>query len=235
MSLKHAFRQKKKLPDWVFAPLALSLKFLKAIMRTETIDPNGCMNPETYPYITVTWHNRLLFFPAMFPKRARKRTTALISASRDGQYVADLVKQFGIESARGSSSRKGAMAFGESLEHLKRERNVSVTPDGPRGPKYVMSLGPIALAAKTGTPILPVAVNYSSYWQLGSWDNFQIPKPWAKISLVLGDPIAIPKGLSKEEMEPWREKVEQALNKISLVNNGEPENSGAKPATSDKN
>ena len=217
MSLKHAFRQKKKLPDWIFIPPALLLKFLKVLMRTETIDPNGCMDPATYPYITVTWHNRLLFFPAMFPKKARERTTALISASRDGQYVADLVKRFGIESARGSSSRKGAVAFGESLEHLERGRNVSVTPDGPRGPRYVMSLGPIALASKTGVPILPVAVNYSSHWELRSWDGFQIPKPWAKISLVLGDPIEIPKGLSKEEMEPWRERVERELNRVSLV------------------
>jgi lysophospholipid acyltransferase (LPLAT)-like uncharacterized protein len=217
MSLKHAFRQKKKLPDWVFIPPALILKFLKVLMRTEIVDPGGHMNPETYPYITVTWHNRLLFFPAMFPKYARKRTTALISASRDGQYIADLVKRFGIESARGSSSRRGAVALDASIKHLKRGRNVSVTPDGPRGPRYEMSIGPIALASKTGVPILPVSVNYSSYWELGSWDRFQIPKPWAKITLVLGEPIEIPRGLSKEEMEPWRETARKKLDAISGV------------------
>jgi lysophospholipid acyltransferase (LPLAT)-like uncharacterized protein len=80
-----------------------------------------------------------------------------------------------------------------------------------------MSLGPIALASKTGVPILPVAVNYSSYWELKSWDRFQIPKPWAKITLVLGDPIEIPRGLSKEEMEPWRKTVQEKLDAISGV------------------
>jgi lysophospholipid acyltransferase (LPLAT)-like uncharacterized protein len=217
MSIKHAFRQKKKLPDWMFIPPALLLRCLKALMRTEIVDPGGRMDPSTYPYVTVTWHNRLLFFPAMFPKQARTRTTALISASRDGQYVADLVKRFGIESVRGSSSRRGAMALDGAIKHLERGRNVSVTPDGPRGPRYEMSLGPIALASKTGVPILPVAVNYSSYWELKSWDRFQIPKPWAKITLVLGDPIEIPRGLSKEEMEPWRKTVQEKLDAISGV------------------
>jgi len=217
MSLKHAFRQKKKLPDWLFIPPALLLKFLKAVMRTEIVDPGGHMDPDTYPYITVTWHNRLLFFPAMFPKYARKRTTALISASRDGQYIADLVKVFGIQAARGSSSRKGAAALDASIKHLKQGRNVSVTPDGPRGPKYKMSIGPIALASKTGVPILPVSVNYSSYWELRSWDAFQIPKPWAKISLILGDPIEIPRDISKEEMERWTEVVRGKLNDISNI------------------
>ena len=215
MSLKKKFRQIKKLPTWLFIPPVYFIKFMKFCMRTEIRDPNSCMNTETYPYITITWHNRLMFFPVMFPRFARKKTAALISASRDGQYIADVVTLFGIKSVRGSSSRRGAVALKASLDCLNDKCNLSMTPDGPRGPKYKMSKGPVIMASKTGFPVLPVSVNYSSYWELKSWDRFQIPKPWAKITLILGDPINIPPDLSDEETEEWRRVLEQKLNAIS--------------------
>ena len=215
MSLKKKFRQIKKLPTWLFIPPVLLLRFMKLCMRTEIVDPNGCMDVKTYPYITITWHNRLMFFPVMFPKFARRKTAALISASRDGQYIADVVKLFGIRSVRGSSSRRGAVALKGALECLQDKCNLSMTPDGPRGPRYKMSKGPVIMASKTGFPVLPVSVNYSSCWELKSWDRFQIAKPWAKVTLVLGDPINIPSDLSDDEVEEWRRVLEEKLNAIS--------------------
>jgi lysophospholipid acyltransferase (LPLAT)-like uncharacterized protein len=215
MGLKKKFRKIKKLPSWLFIPLVFFIRFMKFCMRIEIQDPNGCMDTDTYPYITVTWHNRLLFFPAMFPKYARKKTAALISASRDGQYVADVVRLFGIRSIRGSSSRRGGVALHESLKCLNDKCNLSITPDGPRGPRYQMSRGPVIMASKTGFPVLPISVNYSSYWEAKSWDKFQVPKPWAKVTLVMGDPINIPPDLSNEEVEEWRRLLEQKLNAIS--------------------
>ncbi len=217
MTLKKKFRQIKKIPTWLFIPPVLLIRFMKFCMRTEMHDPNGCMNPETYPYISLTWHNRLLFLPVMFPKYARKKTAALISASRDGQYIADVVKVCGIRSVRGSSSRRGAVALKASLECLQDKCNLSMTPDGPRGPRYKMSKGPVIMASKTGYPALPLSINYSSYWELKSWDRFQIPKPWAKITLIMGDPINIPPDLNNEEIEEWRRVLEQKLNAISQI------------------
>ena len=80
-----------------------------------------------------------------------------------------------------------------------------------------MSKGPIVLASKTGYPVLPIAINYSSYWELKSWDGFQIPKPWAKVSLVLGEIINVPDNLSDEDVEKWRITVEDGLNAVSLI------------------
>jgi len=186
-------------------------------MKTEVVDPNKCVDPEKFPFITVTWHNRLLFYPAMFKRPIRKKTVAMVSASRDGQYVTDICRLFGIRSVRGSSSKKGFVAFTDALKFLEEKCNISITPDGPRGPRYKMSKGPIALASMTGYRVLPVSVNYSSYWELRSWDKFQIPKPWAKITLVLGNPIKIPADLSDEDTEKWRKTVEDALNAISEI------------------
>ncbi|MBO5959618.1 MAG: lysophospholipid acyltransferase family protein [Lentisphaeria bacterium] len=140
----------------------------------------------------------------------------MISASRDGQYIADLVAQFGIKSVRGSSSRNAVKVLHEAFKSLKGGCLIGMTPDGPRGPKYHLNKGAIQLASKMGIPIVPMAVNYSSYWELKSWDRFQIPKPWAKITLVVGSEIVIPPDLSKEEFESYRQKVEDALNAISV-------------------
>ena len=218
MTLKQRFRQIKKFPDWIYWLPAKLLSLLRHVMRTEIIDPYGVIAAKSPPAITVTWHNRLLFFPAMFAKWEREHTVAVISASRDGQYIADLVKQFGIESVRGSSSRKAVQVLhGAMRTILRRKKYVSFTPDGPRGPKYVMSRGPIHLASETGVKILPISVNYSSYWELGSWDRFQIPKPWAKITLRLGEPVTIPSNLTDDELEYWLEYAISTVPGVSAV------------------
>ena len=215
MSLKERFRQIKKLPDWIYAPPALLIKILRLVMRTEIVDPLNQLALRKTPAVTVTWHNRLLFFPAMFPSRIRHKTVAVISASRDGQYIADLIKQFGIDAVRGSSSKKGHQALYGAFKSIENGFNVSFTPDGPRGPRYTMGRGPIYLASEAKQSILPVAINYSDYWELGSWDGFQIPKPWAKISLVLGTPIDIPPNLSDEDLAHWCEIVRERLLSIT--------------------
>ena len=216
-SLTYKFRQIKNFPDWVYWFPAKLLLLMRYIMRTEIIDEDNSIAGKNPPAITVTWHNRLLFFPAMFDRWEREHTVAVISASRDGEYIADLCRQFGIKSVRGSSSRKAVQVLlGATKAILKEKKYVSFTPDGPRGPKYHMSKGPIHVASSLGAPILPIAVNYSSYWSLKSWDGFQIPKPWAKITLVMGHEIHIPKDLDDAGMEEWRLKVEQALNEITV-------------------
>lgn len=209
-SIKKKFRQIKKLPTWVFFFPAILLKIMKLFMRTKFLDPNDHIHSED-PVITVTWHNRLLFFPVMFPRWVRKKTVAIVSPSRDGQYVTDLISCFGLKSLRGSSSKRGAPVFREALAALKEGYHVSFTPDGPRGPRYHMSSGPILLASMSGKKLVPITVNYSSYWELRSWDRFQIPKPWAKVTLILGDPISVPAELDENTLESIRVQVEKAL------------------------
>lgn len=216
--LKKKFRKVKKLPDWLFVPPALLLRcFKRFLLRTEVSGPYHLVESSD-SFITVTWHNRLLYFPAMFPRHVRKRTSAVISASRDGQYIADLAKQFGVSSVRGSTSRKGADAQRQALKALRAGNHVSFTPDGPRGPRYAMSRGPIHLASISGHQIVPISINASRYWELGSWDGFQIPKPFARVVLTIGDKIAIPPDLNEEELEHWRQFVEKKLLEITADN-----------------
>ncbi len=209
--LKHGFRQIKKFPTWIyFFPALLMRVVFKIFFRVEIIDPNQiCENPRGV--IGLVWHNRLLFLPTAFPARLRKHTFAMVSASRDGQYLSDFLKHFSIRTLRGSSSRKGANALLGAINAIDNKCNVIITPDGPRGPKYRIKKGAVMMASKTGAPLVPVTINSSKCWQLKSWDNFQIPKPGAKLTLIIGDPINVPQNINDSTLEDLRIKVEQAL------------------------
>src|SRR5207247_4775318 len=105
-------------------------------------------------YIGALWHNRLLVFPFVLRRFLPQRHgAALISASRDGDLIADVVKRFGYDVIRGSSSRMGASAILQLAEVLASGRDVVITPDGPRGPAYELGPGIIFLGHKTGEAV----------------------------------------------------------------------------------
>lgn len=213
--LKNFFRNIQRFPRWFYIPPVLLLKFIKTfLLRTEIQDPHDYMHT-IFGAVTVTWHNRLLFFPLMFPARLRKRTVAIVSPSRDGQYIVDLISVMKIRSLRGSSNKRGVQVQLEAIQAVNDGFYVSFTPDGPRGPKYHMNKGPIHLASYCGVPLIPLSINYSNYWQVRSWDNFQIPKPFSKVTLVLGERIDIPKDLTHEEIEEYRVLAEKSLMAIT--------------------
>ena len=211
MSFKQKFRQWKKLPTWIYwFPATLIKLSFKFLYRYELIDPlNLAQDPEKL--VAITWHNRLLFICMAFSPEAMHKTSAVISASRDGQYLSDFMKFFKVNALRGSSSKKGANALLGAIREIERGRNVVFTPDGPRGPKYVIKNGPVIVASKTGGLLVPIVLNASKCWSLKSWDNFQIPKPFAKLQMIVGEPIAVPPEADEETIEYFRRKAEKAL------------------------
>lgn len=208
---KKKFRSIKKFPGWIFwLPAKLLWLILHGVYRVRYDDPHGYAKVAR-GRIGLMWHNRLCFFAAIFPGAMRKRTMAVVSASRDGQYIVDLIRHLGLKSLRGSSSRRGANAQRQAIRAIREGYNVAFTPDGPRGPKYKLKPGPLHLAQLTGAPIIPMSVNASRYFQFKSWDNFQIPLPFSTVTLVMGEEIAIPPELGDAEFEAYRRKVEAAL------------------------
>ena len=167
-------------------------------------------------YIAALWHNRLLLVSFVLKKFFPERPGAgLISASRDGDLIADATKRFGFDVVRGSSSRMGAAALLELSNVLSSGRDVLITPDGPRGPAYELGPGIIFLAQKTGAPVVPVNMEYSSCWRVKSWDRFIIPKPFSKVRVIIGQPQQIRSTSTSEEFEQERVRLENAM--MSLV------------------
>jgi len=214
-TLKDLYRSWKRPPHWLYAIPALLLTFYcKVLCRRRMIDHSGYL-PDPHRVIGIAWHNRLFSFPVMFPSSICRNTVAVVSASRDGQYVTDMISYFGIGGLRGSSQKGGAHAQLGAIRELENGKIVIFTPDGPRGPKYHMDRGPVHLASTCQAEIVPLSINASRYWQVKSWDNFQIPKPFSTLTLVLGEPIQIPLDLTSEELEKYRKIVEAALMQIT--------------------
>jgi lysophospholipid acyltransferase (LPLAT)-like uncharacterized protein len=92
---------------------------------------------------------------------------------------------------------------------------VVVVPDGPRGPREVLKPGVIALARLSGAPIVPVAVGASPEWRLRSWDEFRIPRPFARCVVRFGEPINVSRAAGRAGEEAARKEVEAALRGLS--------------------
>ena len=186
-------------------------------LRYEIDDRLGVVGrPVNENYIGALWHNRLLIFPFVlrrfFPNR---HGAALISASRDGDLLADAIKRFDFDVVRGSSSRLGASAILQLTDVLASGRDVVITPDGPRGPAYELGPGIIFLAQKSGALVLPVNMEYSSCWRLKSWDRFILPRPFSKVRVIIGQSHHVRSTSTPDEFEAERLRLQDAM--MSLV------------------
>ena len=160
------------------------------------------------PVIYAVWHGRILLLPpctAAAPAACSPAARATASWSRAGSA------RFGLVPVRGSSTRGGGEALRRLARALREGGEVVVVPDGPTGPREVLKAGVIALARLTGAPIVPMAVGASREWRLRSWDEFRIPKPFARCVVRFGEPIRVPADADRAAVEAARKEVEAAL------------------------
>jgi len=131
------------------------------------------------------WHGQLL--PLAWYMRGRG-IVVLVSASRDGEVITRVIESVGYRTVRGSSTRGGREALVALLRELRSGSTIAITPDGPRGPVHKYQAGALVAAQRTGVPIVPYALHVDRAWRLKGWDSFTIPKPFARIQLVFGEP-----------------------------------------------
>jgi lysophospholipid acyltransferase (LPLAT)-like uncharacterized protein len=191
--------------SWIVRALLFTLRF-----RIE--DRAGLFDPSrTTPILGAFWHNRLLVIPWIYQKHSPIPAAALTSASRDGEILAGVLASFGVRAVRGSSSRRGVGALIEMKKLVKEGFDIAITPDGPRGPRYELNPGIIKLAQKTGASIIPLNVEYSRFVQVGRWDGFMIPLPFARVDVTIGAPETIPPTTTDEDFEKERLRIQQVL------------------------
>ncbi len=145
--------------------------------------------------ILVSWHGRTFVGINHYRKRGY---WAMISTSRDGEYQNEIFHMYGFNTVRGSTSARGAVK--SALKMAKELKNGAVlahTPDGPRGPIHVVHPGAIFFAEKSGCPIIPVGSSIFPAKYLSTWDQYQLPWPFARAALVYGEPMMIPSNLDE--------------------------------------
>ena len=134
--------------------------------------------------MAVTWHAELLISPQVYRKlRKQQITSAIIAQHHDGELIARTLGFLNILPLRGSSRRGAKSVLINAIKALKEGHSIMITPDGPKGPRYSMSDGAVALALRANLPLMVVNYKPSSYWKLKSWDQFIIPKPFAKLDI----------------------------------------------------
>ena len=184
-------------------------------MRVSVRDDSGVTDPGGFqgPVILVMWHNRIFGVPPVWADTCgwHRRCVALTSASKDGEIVARALGVFGIQAARGSSSRRGAAALVALKRAIKDGMDVCITPDGPKGPIYEVQPGVVKLAESSGAPLVTLSAYFHSAWRLKTWDRFVIPKPFSRIEVRFGAPIHLEKGMDKELLEEQRQKLQERL------------------------
>jgi lysophospholipid acyltransferase (LPLAT)-like uncharacterized protein len=198
---------------WLIAFGFRMLDWWARTLRYEIVDrSNLTSTPVTENYVGALWHNRLLLISYVLKRFAPHRPGAgLISASRDGDLIAPLVERFGFQVVRGSSSRLGATGMLELVGVLAAGRDVLLTPDGPRGPVYELGPGIILLAQKSGAPIQPINLEFSSCWRLNSWDRFILPRPFSKVRVIFGPLHHVKSTKTPEAFEEERVRLQDAM------------------------
>jgi lysophospholipid acyltransferase (LPLAT)-like uncharacterized protein len=192
-----------------------TMKLLAATLRFDIRDRCGIGGPATTmpPVIYVLWHNRFFCVPPAWNRicYGHRKTVALTSASHDGDMVARAMAVFGLGSVRGSTSRRGVAALVGLKRALQEGLDICVTPDGPRGPRYIVQPGVIKLAESTGAPIIPIHVRFSSAWRLKTWDRFVIPKPFSRVDVTFAEPIRLTRGVDADTFENERLNLEKLM------------------------
>lgn len=190
--------------------VAAVLKLIGATMRYRLNDPHGVFATLPHPHIYAIWHNRLACAPVWYRRLVpmSQRHISLISASGDGEVLATVMAAFGIDAARGSSSRGAAEATVKLLRALADGSDVTVTPDGPRGPLYRVHPGVVRLARLSGRPLIPATIELGWKIEFRTWDRFRMPLPFSTCLLDVREPIWV---RSEAEEPAVVRRLEEAL------------------------
>ncbi len=162
--------------------------------------------------IAVFWHDRILLTTYFW---RFSNYAAMVSESFDGEYIARVSQRFGHGMARGSSTRGGTKALRIMKNLLHKEKfSLTLTIDGPKGPRYQVKSGAMLLSKITGVPIVPILIQPRSFWTVNSWDKMQIPKPFTTAKIFVAEPIYVEDSVDKNELESKREEVQEKLDEL---------------------
>jgi lysophospholipid acyltransferase (LPLAT)-like uncharacterized protein len=179
--------KRKRITRWS----RIGVWFLRLLGRTWRIrvthdDAVRAARATKSPIVFSLWHGQML--PLLYTHRDQG-VTVLISEHSDGEIIARVASQFGFETVRGSTSRGAARALLGLARVLEGGGELAITPDGPRGPAKSMAPGVGIVARRAGAPVVAAAASASKAWRLKTWDQFMIPRPFARVHVAYSDAV----------------------------------------------
>lgn len=183
-----------KIPPWLmYCERKLGAALLKLLARSITFDIVN-KPPDDFKCIFMFWHRDILL---MTLHRIGSDACVVISSSQDGELIAGPVEELGFRTARGSTTRQGSQAYRTILK-MAKERQLGITPDGPKGPSKVIQPGVAHVSYMAKVPVVAVALHADKEWTFNSWDKFRLPKPFCRITALYSEPYHIN---SKDELD----------------------------------
>ncbi len=164
--------------------------------------------------ILTIWHGRVLMIPYFW--NGNRPLNALVSPHNDGRIAASFLRKVGFGIIDGSSNNDAHAAARNLLHSLEKNEAIAIIPDGPRGPRMKMNESPLYFAKKSGKPVFGATYSIEHSFIAKSWDAMLIPLPFCRGSLHVTKPYYIPADATKEDIEKYRQEIENELNMLTL-------------------
>lgn len=192
--------------------------FFRTLLKTvrlelERAEPRSTCYEDTGDerHLFCLWHDGIIGY--VFSRPAF-HVSALVSRHGDGTYLADALEAIGVTPIRGSSRRGGAAALRQMLD-AAQDYHIAIATDGPMGPRRVVKDGVVYLASQTGRAIIPAGFAARRAWRpVGRWTDLTVPLPFTDTYMCIGSRIYVPPGLDREQLEPYRLKVQAAMDAL---------------------
>lgn len=182
-----------RLGTWVIRLLGITWR-----VRILEAGPVDALRHEGQPVALLLWHGQLL--PLLYIMRFQS-IACLVSTHKDGELIAQIARRLGCKLIRGSSSRGSDRALIGLIRTLRDGFTIAVTPDGPRGPYRSFAPGALVAAHRAESPVVAFGVHATRAWYLKSWDQFMIPKPFARVTIAFDLPMRVPGDSARDAAE----------------------------------
>ena len=201
----------------------VAANFIRLVIKTSAIvaDPPDYVERahRLHPSIIALWHGQFFLLAGIYPPEIPGR--AMVARHDDAEALARVLRRFGLGLIRGAGAagrrrdRGGAEAAHGAVASLREGFSIAMTADVPPGPARKCGIGIVTIASLSGRPIVPFAVATSRYRAVNSWSRMTINLPFSRLGIVMGDPIYVPQGAGREEVEIYRKRIEAALNETT--------------------
>lgn len=163
------------------------------------------------PLVASFWHACII--PATYICR-NLGVRVMSSNSYDGEYMGRIIHKFGFVAVKGSSSRNAVRALLGLRRALEQDWSVAFSIDGPRGPRYTVKPGPVALARSSGVPMSMFHIALKSAWVLNTWDRLIIPKPFSRVLMRFGKLIHVPASATDDDLKHYQQELQDSLDRV---------------------
>jgi lysophospholipid acyltransferase (LPLAT)-like uncharacterized protein len=202
-----------RLRAWLFCAI---LGLLHRSWRREAagLDRLDGLIEEGERVLVTFWHGKYL---PLFTMLQGRQGCTFSSRSLRGEVIREICRRFGYE-CLAIPEHAGDQALSLMLEALQGKQLAALAPDGPRGPRHAVKRGALQLASELGMVLLPVSFASRRPWIMTRrWDRMELPLPFTRVCLVVGAPIRLPAGLSLEDIEEWRLRLREGLEKATAL------------------